>query len=152
MWQGHAEIVRMLLENSANVNTRCSRDGETALHRAARANSVQTIDILIEGGATLTVRTAPSSCFSPDAVWLELALHRHHAVPNLALSSAPSAVPARHVPCMWVSSRLFTTPWLASCCSGRTCFRALPHQGVIVSAIFVTPSLVASPNHDGSFF
>ena len=57
---GHTEIVELLLEHGADVNTK-SRDGSTALHAAAFLGRVETVKFLLEKGADTTLRNGMGS-------------------------------------------------------------------------------------------
>lgn len=55
-WQGHVDVVRLLLEKGAKVNAR--GDGErTPLHYAAQWGHLDVVTLLIENGADLTLKT-----------------------------------------------------------------------------------------------
>ena len=53
---GHTEIVKLLLEHGADVNTK-SRDGGTALHAAAFLGRIETVKFLLEKGADANLRS-----------------------------------------------------------------------------------------------
>ena len=53
---GHTEIVELLLEHGADVNTK-SRDGGTALHAAAFLGRIETVKFLLEKGADANLRS-----------------------------------------------------------------------------------------------
>jgi ankyrin repeat protein len=60
MWaasEGHADVVRVLVEGGADVNT-ASRAGNTALHIATMRGWTEIIELLAERGAALDVRNA----------------------------------------------------------------------------------------------
>ena len=52
---GHTEIVKLLLEHGAAVNTQ-SNDGGTALHAAAFLGRAETVKLLLEHGADTSIR------------------------------------------------------------------------------------------------
>lgn len=54
---GHRAAVDALLARGVDVNTRC-RDGETALHAAARTNRAALVDRLLDAGACIDARDA----------------------------------------------------------------------------------------------
>lgn len=54
--KGHLDIVRELLNNGANVNSRSWKWGDTALHRACILGHTQIVEELINRGANINIR------------------------------------------------------------------------------------------------
>jgi ankyrin repeat protein len=53
-WQGQAEVVKLLIEEKADLNLKCinpRHDGETALYRAVVTNQEAIVDLLVKAGA-----------------------------------------------------------------------------------------------------
>ena len=49
-------MVELLLKHKAELNVKCARDKETALHRAARLQDERLVRMLLEGGASRKVK------------------------------------------------------------------------------------------------
>ena len=62
--QDKYEIIKLLIEHSAPINQKGINDW-TPLHMAAARNDLQAIEILIECGADLTVKTAIDNYATP---------------------------------------------------------------------------------------
>jgi len=57
--QGHVDIVRLLLDNHADINA-MTKHGQTALSQAAYNGHMDVVKLLIEHGAKLDARLRPS--------------------------------------------------------------------------------------------
>ncbi len=55
-WNGHTEIMMLLLENKCNINV-TNRDGNTPLIYAAYNNKMDTVRALVEAGCDITIRS-----------------------------------------------------------------------------------------------
>ncbi|KAA1258748.1 Ankyrin repeats (3 copies) [Rubripirellula obstinata] len=62
-YNGHANVVKFLLENDADVDAR-DREGKTPLMHACTNSSVETVRLLIDGGADINV-TESTEGFTP---------------------------------------------------------------------------------------
>ncbi len=80
---GYTNIVKILLENGANVNLQV-QNGYTPLHHAAENGHVDTIEMLLEHGADIHQETD----FGDDALLLAAASHEIEALEVLAASGA----------------------------------------------------------------
>ena len=49
-------MVELLLKHKAELNVKCARDKETALHRAARLQDDRMVRMLLEGGASRKIK------------------------------------------------------------------------------------------------
>ena len=64
--RGHAELLKVLIENGTDVHA-VDCGGSTALHHAAAANHVEAIDLLVEAGADIEARDDVGSTPLHDA-------------------------------------------------------------------------------------
>jgi ankyrin repeat protein len=54
---GHGDVLRLLLDNGANVNHVDVLDGSSLLHFAAQASTAEAVEIALEAGANAFART-----------------------------------------------------------------------------------------------
>jgi ankyrin repeat protein len=61
--EGHKEIVQLLLENDADVNS-INKDGETPLHLASVVGHTEIVKLLLKNGAAVNVKDSghPGTC------------------------------------------------------------------------------------------
>ena len=53
-WYGHADVVKVLIQNGADVNA-VDDDKQTALHKAAEFNRIDVVKVLLENGAHVNI-------------------------------------------------------------------------------------------------
>lgn len=73
---GRVDICTLLIAHGASTNAR-SRDGNTALHKAAQSGHVATVKVLLDAGADRSVTNCVRLCLQSLANDARLDVHAH---------------------------------------------------------------------------